>query len=63
MVYNQWFMKSRNITKVLAIMAAPLATPAQVNANMSQASYYIGAVIALFILGYLIYSLLKPDKF
>jgi K+-transporting ATPase KdpF subunit len=25
--------------------------------------YIIGAVIALLILGYLIYSLLKPDKF
>ena len=25
--------------------------------------YIIGAVIALFILGYLLYSLVKPDKF
>jgi K+-transporting ATPase KdpF subunit len=63
MVYNQWFMKSGNITKVLAIMAAPLAIPVNGDANTSQVNYYIGAVIALFILGYLIYSLLKPDKF
>jgi K+-transporting ATPase KdpF subunit len=26
-------------------------------------AYIIGAVISLFILGYLIYSLVKPDKF
>ncbi|MCX6269009.1 MAG: K(+)-transporting ATPase subunit F [Bacteroidetes bacterium] len=25
--------------------------------------YVIGAVIALFIMGYLIYSLIKPEKF
>jgi K+-transporting ATPase KdpF subunit len=25
--------------------------------------YIIGAVIALFILGYLLYSLIKPEKF
>lgn len=25
--------------------------------------YVIGAVIALFILGYLLYSLIKPEKF
>ena len=25
--------------------------------------YVIGAIIALFILGYLIYSLIKPEKF
>ncbi len=25
--------------------------------------YVIGAIIALFILGYLIYSLVKPEKF
>jgi K+-transporting ATPase KdpF subunit len=27
------------------------------------AGYVIGAVIALFILGYLVYSLVKPEKF
>ena len=28
-----------------------------------QTGYVIGAIIALFILGYLIYTLLKPEKF
>jgi K+-transporting ATPase KdpF subunit len=27
------------------------------------AGYIIGAVIALFILGYLLYSLIRPEKF
>jgi K+-transporting ATPase KdpF subunit len=56
-------MKSNDITQVLAIMAAPVVVPAIKIAEVNQASYIIGAVIALFILGYLIYSLLKPDKF
>jgi len=31
--------------------------------NISTAGYIIGALIALFILGYLLYSLIKPEKF
>lgn len=29
----------------------------------SSVGYIIGAIIALFILGYLLYSLVKPEKF
>jgi K+-transporting ATPase KdpF subunit len=29
----------------------------------TSAGYIVGAVIALFILAYLLYSLVKPDKF
>jgi K+-transporting ATPase KdpF subunit len=29
----------------------------------SRESYFIGGIIALLILGYLIYTLLRPDKF
>jgi len=29
----------------------------------SQISYLIAAIIALFILGYLLYTLVKPEKF
>jgi len=29
----------------------------------SPAGYLIGAVISIFILGYLIYALIKPEKF
>lgn len=33
-----------------------------VEANLSS-GYIIGAIIALFILGYLLYALIKPEKF
>jgi K+-transporting ATPase KdpF subunit len=36
-----------------------IITP-EINSSMG---YIIGAVIALFILGYLLYSLVKPEKF
>jgi K+-transporting ATPase KdpF subunit len=29
----------------------------------SQVSYLIGGIIALFIMGYLIYTLIRPEKF
>lgn len=32
-------------------------------AIQTSTGYFIGAVIALFILGYLFYSLIKPEKF
>lgn len=41
-------------TKLLMIAAAETSTPT---------GYIIGAIIALAILGYLIYSLIKPEKF
>jgi len=41
------------------------ATPATSDAAVSNGplSYWIGGIIALLILGYLIYTLLRPDKF
>jgi K+-transporting ATPase KdpF subunit len=39
-----------------------MATSNPVEAN-NISGYLIGAVIALFILGYLLYSLVKPEKF
>jgi len=44
---------------IAAIITLLYATP-----NGSHpAGYVIGALISLFVLGYLIYSLLKPEKF
>ncbi|MEI8087239.1 MAG: K(+)-transporting ATPase subunit F [Paludibacter sp.] len=40
--------------KLLMLTATEMSTPT---------GYIIGAVIALAILGYLIYSLIKPEKF
>jgi K+-transporting ATPase KdpF subunit len=56
-------MKSGNVMPVLLLLVVPDASVAGNNAEINQASYIIGSVIALFILGYLVYSLFKPDKF
>jgi len=39
-----------------------IVTPSTVEMN-GPAGYAIGAVIAFVILGYLVYSLIKPEKF
>jgi len=53
-------MKAKSIflTSLAFIPAGP--EPA---ASNGPASYLIGGIIALLILGYLIYTLLRPDKF
>lgn len=43
-----------------AIILLATSIPVEVN---NSAGYIIGAIIALFILGYLLYSLVKPEKF
>ena len=40
-----------------------LLTKSQAFEANSSTGYIVGAVIALLILGYLLYSLLKPEKF
>jgi K+-transporting ATPase KdpF subunit len=50
-------MKSLDM-KVTILLA--ISKPIEMNSN---AGYVIGAIIALFILGYLLYSLIKPEKF
>jgi K+-transporting ATPase KdpF subunit len=42
-----------------ATMLLAVSKPIEVN---SSTGYLIGAIIALFILGYLLYSLVKPEK-
>ncbi|NOU16196.1 MAG: K(+)-transporting ATPase subunit F [Bacteroidales bacterium] len=43
--------------------ATILLTTTQTFGANNSTGYVIGAVIALFILGYLFYSLFKPEKF
>jgi len=43
-----------------ATMLLATSRPIEVN---SSTGYLIGAIIALFLLGYLLYSLVKPEKF
>ena len=51
-----------NATKFLkSLVVVPIQADAAV--TNGPVSYLIGGVIALLILGYLIYTLLRPDKF
>lgn len=43
--------------------ATILLITSQTDGMNQSAGYVIGAVIALLILGYLLYSLIKPEKF
>lgn len=56
-------MKLRKFARTLPLMSIMAAVPESGITKISQISYIIGAIIAFFILGYLIYSLLKPDRF
>jgi len=52
-------------TKAGTLLMSLLVVPVQPDAAGSNGplSYLIGGIIALLILGYLIYTLLRPDKF
>jgi K+-transporting ATPase KdpF subunit len=53
-------MKTK-VTKSLILLAA---TPASSGAvSNGPLSYLIGGIIALLIMGYLVYTLLRPEKF
>jgi K+-transporting ATPase KdpF subunit len=43
--------------------ATILLTTSNSSGMNNSAGYVIGAIIALFILGYLVFSLFKPEKF
>jgi K+-transporting ATPase KdpF subunit len=51
--------KFANIFLLLAVIPAH----SDATASNNPISYLIGGIIALLIMGYLIYSLLRPDKF
>jgi K+-transporting ATPase KdpF subunit len=52
-------------TKIPKLFMLFLIAPANQDATGSNStlSYLLGGIIALLILGYLIYTLLRPDKF
>jgi K+-transporting ATPase KdpF subunit len=54
-------MKTNAAKSIMALAVVPLQSDAAV--SNGPVSYIIGVIIALMILGYLIYTLLRPDKF
>lgn len=56
-------MNINRLSMVLFIVASPAAAIQPGAGENGGNLYLIGAIIAFLILGYLIYSLLKPDKF
>jgi K+-transporting ATPase KdpF subunit len=54
-------MKTKAGTLLLSLFIVPIQQDAQV--SNGPLSYLIGGIIALLILGYLIYTLLRPEKF
>jgi len=60
LINNCAFLYQTKNTNMHAII---LLTNSKVFEANSSTGYIVGAVIALLILGYLVYSLLKPEKF
>jgi K+-transporting ATPase KdpF subunit len=54
-------MKTKIPKSLMSLLVVPVHSDAAV--SNSPVSYLIGGIIALLILGYLIYTLLRPDKF
>jgi K+-transporting ATPase KdpF subunit len=54
-------MKTPITTSLLSLLVVPVHSDTAV--SNSPVSYLIGGIVALLILGYLIYTLLRPDKF
>lgn len=58
---NRNKMKTKIAKSFMSLAVVPVHSDAAV--SNSPLSYLIGGIIALLILGYLIYTLLRPDKF
>ena len=59
--YTENIMNSKASTSLLSLLVVPIQPVT--NVSNSPLSYLIGGIIALLILGYLVYTLLRPDKF
>ena len=59
--YTENIMKSKASISLLSLLVVPI----QPGTNVSNGplSYLIGGIIALLILGFLVYTLLRPEKF
>jgi len=53
-------MKTKIVKSFMLLAAAPVPSGATANSPLS---YLIGGIIALLILSYLVYTLVRPEKF
>jgi K+-transporting ATPase KdpF subunit len=58
---NRNSMKTKFAKSFIVLAAVP--APSDAAASNGPVSYLIGGIIALLIMGYLIYTLLRPEKF
>jgi K+-transporting ATPase KdpF subunit len=58
---NRNKMKTKIATSFMSLVVIPVHSDAAV--SNGPVSYLIGGIIALLIMGYLIYTLLRPEKF
>jgi K+-transporting ATPase KdpF subunit len=54
-------MKTNALNSLMFLIVAPIKSDSAV--SNGPVSYIIGGIIALLIMGYLIYTLLHPEKF
>ena len=54
-------MKTKAAMSSISLAFVPVTT--NVTFSNSSVSYIIGGIVALLIMGYLIYTLLRPEKF
>jgi K+-transporting ATPase KdpF subunit len=54
-------MKTKIATSLMSLVVMPVQSDAAV--SNGPVSYLIGGIIALLIMGYLVYTLLHPEKF
>jgi K+-transporting ATPase KdpF subunit len=54
-------MKTKIVTSFMIIAVAPAHSDTAI--SNSSLSYLIGGIVALLIMGYLIFTLIRPEKF
>lgn len=54
-------MKAKVVKSFMLLAVAP--APSDTAGSNGAVSYLIGGIVALLILGYLVYTLLRPEKF
>jgi K+-transporting ATPase KdpF subunit len=56
-------MKTKIALSLMSLVVVPVPVQSDAAVSNGPVSYLIGGIIALLIMGYLIFTLLRPDKF